>query len=188
MPGKTRMTEKDVLLDLLQDLAAESHATLDGTSIEALRWRPDAEANNIAVTVWHLSRAFDILKVRILANQPVEAEMWHTRGWAAKTGYDPRGKGRGGLGNLAGYNREQVEEVPTLTAPEIVSYFSQVFEALYSYLEDMPSEWLYEPPAWFPQGSPPESTYVYIRNFMMDAREHLGEIKAIKAMWERRQK
>src|SRR5688572_11470688 len=99
------MTDQEVLLDLLQNFIEALRRTIGDLSLEALRWQPGPEANNIAVTVWHVSRAFDLLKVRVLENEGSEAEQWFTEGWEARTGYDPRGIGIGGFGNLSGYTQ-----------------------------------------------------------------------------------
>ena len=72
------------LLDLLYSVASMVHWTLDGMAQDVLRWQPDKEANNIAVTVWHFSRAFDVFKVRLFENQPATEELWHKCGWGAK--------------------------------------------------------------------------------------------------------
>jgi hypothetical protein len=68
------MTDQEILLDLLQDYMRVLPRTVGDLSLEALRWQPGPEANNIAVTVWHVSRAFDLLKVRVLENQGSETE------------------------------------------------------------------------------------------------------------------
>ena len=65
-----------------------------------------------------LQSRFDLLKVRVMENRPVEEELWHKKGWAVKTGYDPRGKGWSEFGNLAGYTRAEVEGVPILPVDE----------------------------------------------------------------------
>ncbi len=180
------MNDKEILLDILQSLAQRFHRTLDGASLPALGWQPDAEANNIAVTVWHVSRAFDLLQTRILEKQSPDAELWHTKGWAARTGYDPRGLGYGGFGNLAGYTQAEVAQVPILPADELLAYFDQTCKALRACLERLPSAALYEPaPGWPGQQ---QTAYTIIRNFLMDSLGHLGEIRAIKAMWERKTK
>lgn len=77
------------------------------------------------MTVWHISRAFDLFKVRFFENRAPKEELWHTCGWAAKTGYDPRGIGRRGFGNLVGYTQEEVEAVPILSAGDLLAYFDQ---------------------------------------------------------------
>jgi DinB superfamily len=178
------MTSRDILLDLLQTYARALPYALRDLSPDALHWRPDDEANTIALTVWHVSRAFDMLRIRILEKRPPEDELWHTRGWVAKTGYDPRGIGWDGFGNLAGYTQAEVAAVPILSVSELLTYFDQASEALREHLSRMPLDDL-QPP--LDEANEPEQPgYVWIRNFLMDAHEHLGEIKALKAMWERR--
>jgi len=183
------MTGKEVLLDLLQNLAEWIHYVLGGMSRDALQWQPDEEANSIAVTVWHISRSLDVLKARLLENQSSEAELWCQCGWTAQTGYDPSGIGWGGLGTLGQYTRSEVEAVPALSAEELLVYFDQTKGALEESLSKMPDDVLHRPPLGWPQGASghgPGTAYECIRNILMDAREHLGEIKALKAMWERR--
>lgn len=87
------MTGMQVLADLVSDLTKGLHQAVAGLSREELTWQPDAEGNSIGVTVWHISRGLDVLKVRLLEQQPAEAEQWHTQKWAEQTGYDPRGIG-----------------------------------------------------------------------------------------------
>ena len=177
------MNDREILLDLLENFSKRIHRMLDGISLPALSWQPDPEANNIAVTVWHFSRAFDLLQARVLKNQAPDTELWHTKGWAARTGYDPRGLGWGGFGNLADYTQVEVKAVPILPAGELLAYFDQAYEALHTCLERMPSINLYEPaPGWPGQT---QTSYACIRNFLMDSISHMGEIRTIKAMWER---
>ena len=180
------MNHKVVLLDMLQNYAFSLQRTIADLPDEALQWQPDPEANNIMVTVWHVCRALDVLKVQIMENRSHQDQLWYARGWASKTGYDPAGLGIGGFGNLGGYTLDQVKEVPLLSAKKSLEYFDQVYEALRGYLEGMELEVLQEPPAGWPSGlgsSAPENIYVVLMMFLLDNREHLGEIKAIRAMW-----
>ncbi|MCK4977792.1 MAG: DinB family protein [Anaerolineales bacterium] len=181
MSGKSDI---DILTDMLQIFSRWVHKELSEVSADALYWHLDEDANNIAVTVWHFSRGFDILKIHILENRPSEEELWFTSSWARLTGYDPRGLGWGGFGFLAGYTREEVEGVPKLSADELVKYFDQTVEALCDYIQKLPSEDLYRPAAGWPDTS--DTAYEWIRHFLMDSLGHLGEIRAIHAMWERR--
>ncbi len=182
------MNHKDVLIDMLQHFAYGLQRTIADLPKEALQWQPDLEANNIAVTVWHICRALDVLKVKILENLPDRKQLWYIQGWASKTNYDPAGLGIGGFGNLAGYTLEQVKEVPILSAAESLEYFDQVYEALNEYLTNLKIEALEQAPIGWPStvGASPESVYEVLLMFLLDNREHLGEIKAIKAMWNRR--
>jgi hypothetical protein len=79
MSGKSDI---DILTDMLQIFSRWVHKELSEVSSDALYWHPDEDANNIAVTVWHFSRGFDILKIHILENRPSEEELWFTSSWA----------------------------------------------------------------------------------------------------------
>jgi hypothetical protein len=177
-------SDKDILTDMLQSFSHWVHKVLSEVSSDALYWQPDEDANNIAVTVWHFSRAFDILKIHVLENRPSEEELWFTQSWAELTGYDPRGLGWGGFGFLAEYTREEVEAVPILSADGLLKYFDQTADALCDYIQKVPSEDLYKPAMGWPDQS--DTAYEWIRHFLMDSLGHLGEIRAINAMWERR--
>ena len=183
------MNPKGVFIDMLEHFAYVLHLTIEDLPIEAMKWQPDPEANNISVTTWHICRALDVLKVKIIENKPDENQLWYKEGWAIKTTYDPAGLGAHGFGNLAGYTLEQVKEVPLLSAEESLEYFDQVYEALRGYLRNVKVEGLEEPPTGWPRTpgkTSPESIYDVLIMFLMDNREHLGEIKAIKAMWNRK--
>lgn len=184
------ITDKEILLDLLEDFTGTLHWTCKSLSLAALCWQPDTEANSIGVTLWHIGRSFDVLKVRVLQNKPYTEELWHTCGWATKTGYDPHGIGFGGWGTLARFTRADVAMIPRLPADELMTYFEQTKEAFCTYFAGIPAEMLYQPPAGWPDPSQsayqPATAYACIRGILMDTREHLGEIKALKAMWERK--
>lgn len=181
------MTDQEVLLDLFATYAAGVRRTISGMSHAALTWQPDAEANNISVTVWHMSRALDLLKVRLLENRPALEELWFTSQWVQRTGYDPRGLGWSGFGNLTGYTTAEVAAVPLLSADDLLLYFDQTVGALITYLRAMPHSDLYQPAVGWPQ-SPQPVAYEVLKSFLMDGIGHVGEIRAIKAMWDRRTK
>jgi len=180
------MTDQEILLDLLLRLKKDIQGILTGLPVELLRWQPDEEANNIALTIWHVSRAHDVFKTRLFENRPPEDELWYTQGWALKTGYDPRGLGAAGFGNLAGYTRAEVAAVPILSVDELLAYFDQVYEAMHGYLSHSSSEALYQPAAGGPHAS--QTVYQWLKNLLVDGQEHVGEIKAIGAMWERKRR
>lgn len=183
------MNSITVLSDILQQFAYVIRRVIGDLPSNAMQWQPDEEANNIALTVWHICRALDVLKVKILDNQPDHEQLWFTCGWADRTGYNPAGLGIGGFGNLAGYTQEQVKDVPLLSAAESLAYFDQVYTALNDHLVNLSSEALEQaPPGWpVTLGVAPDTVYDVLLMFLLDNREHLGEIKAIKAMWQRKQ-
>ncbi|MEZ4712818.1 MAG: DinB family protein [Caldilineaceae bacterium] len=185
------MTAKEILLDLLDDFTGALHWVIKNLSTAALSWRPDDEANSIGVTVWHICRSLDVLTTRVLQNRTFTEEIWHTGGWAQKTGYDPHGIGFAGWGTLARFTRAEVDAIPVLSADELLTYFEQTVAGLRAHLNTMPLKDLYQPPTGWPDPTQsayqPETAYRAIRGILMDTREHLGEIKALKAMWERKQ-
>ena len=126
------MTNVELLNEWLRDLEEGLCHEIRDLTIEELSWQPDPEANSIGVTVWHISRWLDLLKVRVLDSLPPEDELWHTRGWAARTGYDPRGLGYKGYGTVTGYTQEEVAAIPILTADEQLTYLRDVVDALSS--------------------------------------------------------
>jgi hypothetical protein len=132
------MTDVELIVDWLDDLAARMGAEIEPLTPEELNWQPDAEANSIGVTVWHVARWLDLLTVRILENRPPGDEQWHTRGWRESTGYDPRGIGSGGLGAISGYTLEEVAAIPRLSAHDLLTYLGQVCGVLRQHLVKMP--------------------------------------------------
>lgn len=172
------MNTQELLLDWLDTLAARLIEEIEDTSVAAFTWQPDATANSIALTLWHIGRAWDVLTVRVLHQGPVIEEIWQQAGWRQRTGYDPTGKGWDGLGNLAGYTPAEVAEVPKQTKEELLTYLQQVYQPLRAAVAKL------EPDELFTIVEE-QSLYDWISNFLRDGYEHLGEIKAIKAMWQR---
>src|SRR5262245_23677040 len=176
------MRDVELLADLVAKLARDVHAEIAELSPEELAWQPDPEANHIGVTVWHFSRWLDMLAVQALANLPAAEELWQTRGWAAQTGYDPRGIGYRGLGLLTGYTQAEVAAVPHLSAGQLLEYLEQVSGALRERLLGMPSEAL---DLATPGLGGKRTVYDLLTSILMGCFGHLGEIEAIKAMRER---
>ncbi|MEZ4681535.1 MAG: DinB family protein [Caldilineaceae bacterium] len=184
------MTDREILLDLLGDFAGSLHWTIKDLPPSVLRWQPDTEANSIGVTVWHICRSFDVLGARILQNRLHTAEIWHTAGWAKRTGYDPHGIGFAGWGTLARFTRAEVEAIPTLSAAALLQYLGQTVDVLHTHLEGITPEMLYQPPAGWPDIThsryEPETAYcAHSRHPDGYARTPTGEIKTLRGMWER---
>jgi DinB superfamily/SnoaL-like domain len=176
------MTEREVLADLVIDLTAGIHLAVAGLSIQELAWRPDAEGNSIGITAWHIARGLDVLKARFLEQQPAEAEQWHTRGWAKKTGYDPRGIGTGGLGILTGYTQEEVTAIPQLTAGDLLAYLDQAAEAFRQHLLSLSEGALAWPIVALGKS---QTAYQLSKGILLGCVGHLGEIEALRALYLR---
>ena len=177
------MNDIEVLLDWLQDLAKNMREEIESLSVEDLAWQPDAEANTIGVTVWHMARWLDVLAVQTLQREAPEQEQWHTRGWTKKTGYDPRGIGYRGLGVVTGYTLEEVKVIPRLTAENLLAYFEQTSEALSEQLRLLPPGTLHQPPT----PTSRRTVYESIKPILQGCFGHVGEIEALKAMRARTQ-
>jgi hypothetical protein len=177
----TSMRDVDVYADLLEALSAWGLREIAELSATELAWQPDAEGNNIAVTVWHFSRWLDVL-ARVFQAQDPRAEVWIAQGWAARTGYNPQGIGYLGLGVVTGYTQAEVAAVPLLPAPELLSYLDQVCGALSRYLRALPSLAALDEPIserW------PTPRLRVLREVLMGSCGHLGEVEALKAMMQR---
>ena len=176
------MTSVEMLADLVATLANGIHKEVTGLSVPELTWQPDAEGNSIGVTVWHMSRGLDVLKVQFLEQQQALAEQWFTQGWARKTAYDPRGIGTGGLGILSGYTQEEVAAIPVLSAEELLAYLDQVSDALRQYLLSLPEGALSRPTLFVGERL---TAYQVIKEIVLGCVGHLGEIEALKALQTR---
>ena len=176
------MTSVELLADLVTTLANGIHKEVAGLSVPELTWQPEDEGNSIGVTVWHISRGLDVLKVRFLEQQQALAEQWYTQGWAGKTAYDPRGIGTGGLGILSGYTQEEVTAIPVLSAEELLAYLDQVSDALCQYLLSLPEEMLSQSTMFLGERL---TAYQVIKEILLGCVGHLGEIEALKALQTR---
>ena len=175
------MNAHDVLIDLLEDNRRRLHRTLDGMSDNCLRRKLHPEANSIAVTVWHMGRLFDVFLTRQAEGEPAEHETWFARGWAEKTGYDPRGIGQYGWGSVNGYTSEEVAAIPHMSREQLLGYLDDVYDTVKEYLRRVSNKELQAFAAGF-EGQ--YSRYQCIQMALMDNVRHLGEVFSLKARWE----
>ena len=178
------MQGTELYADLIATLTAGIHGEIGELSPQELDWQPDAEGNSIGVTVWHVSRWFDVT-ARVFQERPPEEELWLTQGWAERTGYNPEGIGYRGLGALTGYTQPEVAAIPHLSATDLLAYLDQSSEALQAYLLALPSfEPLRQPVAGWGRETPVIKQDL-LKVVFMGCAGHLGEIKALKAMMRR---
>ncbi len=176
------MQGKEILHDLLETQHKAINSEFGELNKEALNWRPDAEANSIGITLWHLGRVADYVLTHRLEGRPAEEQRWFSGGWAEKTGYDPRGIGAGGMGILTGYTQEEVAVLPAISGDDLLAYHNAVYSALLEHLKALPEERLSEP---VPGEGNQRPYYFWFRVILLDATRHLGEMQALKAMWVR---
>ena len=134
------MNANDVLIDLLEDNRRRLHRLFDVISDDCVFWKPDTEANNIAITVWHMARIFDVFLTQQAQGYTSEEECWFRHGWAHQTNYDPRGNGQNGWGMLTGYTQEEVAAMPQLTREQVLEYLDEVYDTVKEYLVSMSME------------------------------------------------
>src|SRR5438876_172933 len=93
------MRDTELMAKWLEDIGAGLRRRVGVLDLGALEWRADDRGNNVRETVWHMARWIDVLE-RLLGGADAASERWIADGWAARTGYDPRGIGDDGLGVL----------------------------------------------------------------------------------------
>jgi len=179
------MNANDVLIDLLEDNRRRLYRGLNEMSDVLLTWQFEAGANNIIVTMWHMARILDVFLILQAEGHASEEECWFRRGWAERTGYDPRGIGQNGWGMLSGYSQDEVMAMPSLTREQAISYLNDVYDTVKEYLANTPIEKLEMPGIGF-EGK--YSQYQCIQMALLDNIRHLGEIFAIQSSWKRRRR
>ena len=177
------MNANDVLIDLLEDNRRRLLRLVSSLSDDCLLWKPEPQANSIALTLWHMARILDVFLTRQAKGDPPAEECWFRHGWAVQTGYDPRGLGLDGWGMLTGYTQAEVQSIPQLTRDQLLGYLGQVYDTVKAYLETTPEATLLTPAPGF-EGR--YTRYQCLQMSLMDNVRHLGEVYAIKARWDRR--
>lgn len=178
------MNTIDVLIDFLQDNQRRVHQLVEAVSDDCLYWQPDPAANNIAVTIWHCARVFDVFLTQCVYNQPATAELWAANQWSEKTGYDPYGIGINGWGTLQGYTPDEVAAIPNFSREQLLGYFDEMITAVSQHLQSLTPDQLQ---ASAPGYDGKQSVYFWLRTPTLDLTRHMGEMMAQQAAWERQQ-
>lgn len=168
-----------VLVEWAFDLEEELAARLELMSPDELHWQPHPDANSPGVTVWHVARWLDVLATVLLPDPPQREDLWHSRGWAERTGYEPRGVGFLGLGTLTGYSPEEMRAVPKLDADDLHAYLAQAVDALVDELRstgDAVTE---------PRPALGASPFSLVGSTLQGSFGHVGEIDALVALRDR---
>jgi hypothetical protein len=125
----------------------------------------------------------DVFFTQLALGFPSDEERWIKGGWAEKTGYDPRGLGRDGWGSLNEYSPEEVAAMPKFLQDQLMEFLEEVYSTVRDYLKATPMSELTKPAAGF-EGK--FTRYQVISMALMDNVRHLGEIRLIKSLWQRR--
>ena len=175
------MQDIELYADLIRSLSSWAHLEVENLSEQELAWQPDAEGNSIGVTVWHFSRWLDVT-ARLLQGQSRREELWLTRGWAERTGYNPQGIGEQGLGVVTGYTLQEVAAIPHLSAQDLLMYLDQVCEVLCTFLRSLPSSEPLQQPLY---SGASRTKQQLLQTVFLGSCGHMGEIEALKAMMNR---
>ena len=176
------MNANGVVIDILEDNRRRLQRGLDTMSDECLFWNPEAGANNIIVTIWHMARILDVFFTLQAEGRKSEEECWFQHGWAQQTGYDPRGIGQNGWGMLTGYTQQDVAAMPHLSRDQALGYLNDVYDTIHEHLEKTPWNILEMSGLCFEEKY---SKYQCIQMALLDNIRHLGEIFAIQSSWKR---
>lgn len=175
------MQAKEVLLDLLSDNSNRVHQLLDEISDDCLHWQPHPDTNSIAITLWHVSRAFDVFLTQHILARPNTEENWVKSNWKQKTGYDPRGLGTNGWGMLTGYNREEVGAIPQFSKEILRGYYDEMDSTIRSFVEGTGEEMLAQAA---PGVEGRRTNFYWIRHPLFDLTRHVGEMLALRTIWD----
>jgi DinB superfamily len=176
------LNANDVLIDVLEDNRRRLRRLFAVIDAECLFWKPAAEANSIAVTVWHMARILDVYLTQQAQGRSSEEECWFRNGWASRTKYDPRGHGQNGWGMLTGYTQAEVAGMPEFTPEQLIGYLDDVYDTVKGYLEATSIEQLLIPGIGF---GGRYTRYQCIQMALLDNVRHLGEVFAIHASKDR---
>ena len=176
------LSANEVMIDYLDDTQRRLKRNMAGVDDEGLHWSPDPGANSIAVTLWHMGRLLDLFLTQQVKGESSGRECWIRNGWAAETGYDPRGLGRDGWGSVNGYTLDQVASIPRFTKEQVLGYLDEIYKAVRSYVQATSMTELAEPAPGFDGRY---TKYQVLSMALLDNVRHLGEVRTLKAMWER---
>lgn len=178
------LTGNEVMVDYLDDNLRRLRRTLSAFTHDGLHWQADAEANSIAVVLWHMGRLLDVFYTQHAFGLTSEQECWIAGGWAEKTDYDPRGLGRDGWGSVNEYTLEEVAAIPQFNLELLMNYIQEVYATVRKCLLETS---MLELAKASPGFNGAFTRYQVISMAIMDNVRHLGEIRLIKSLWERSQ-
>ena len=171
------------MVSLAETLTKATLARLDRTPPDALHWHIDREANSIGVTIWHYTRWVDHFGTNALVGGTRADEHWYRDGWAKRTGYDPAGKGGGGLGLLTGFTADEMHAVPQLQASELRDYHTAASESFRAVLARETPESLERNIHFVDRDL---TRYDLVMGLLLGENRHIGEIDALLALYPRR--
>ncbi|HUH08902.1 MAG TPA: DUF664 domain-containing protein [Egibacteraceae bacterium] len=169
------MRTSEVLSDAFGRIQSLVHQATDGLDPEALRFRPESDANSIAWLIWHLTRVQDHHVSEIAARE----QAWITAQWNASFDMpaDPSDTGYG-------HTSEQVAAVRPGSAAVLLGYHDAVSDRTQGYLKTIDADELdriidrsYDPPV---------SVGQRLVSVISDNLQHAGQARYVRGIVERR--
>ncbi|MBF4161058.1 mycothiol transferase [Nocardioides acrostichi] len=163
------------LLDDCFDRAQQAAlAALDDLGVDALAWRPDAEANPVGWLAWHLARVVDDHVADVAGHE----QLYTAEGFTRRFGlpFDDAAIGYG-------HSSDEVAAVRA-DAALLAEYLSAVYERARSWLPHLTPDELDRvvDERW----DPPVTLGVRLVSLADEGSAHAGQMAYVRGLWERR--
>ena len=165
-------TPTTLLVDAIGRVHEDLPGLLDGLDEDALRWRPDADANPVGWLVWHLTRVQD----DHLADVGGVEQVWTSQGFADRFGlpYDVGDVGYGQSSAQVGAFHASVAD--------LLDYHAATHELSVGVLEQEQDLDRVVDERW----DPPVTAAVRIVSVVNDVTQHLGQAAYVRGLLDRR--
>jgi hypothetical protein len=168
----TQTTPATLLVDAFGRVHESLPGLLDGLDEDALRWRPDADANPVGWLVWHLTRVQD----DHLAELGGVEQAYVSQGFAERFGapYD--------VGDVGyGQSSEQVGRLRA-SAADLLDYHAATHELSVGVVEREQDLDRVVDDRW----DPPVTAAVRLVSVVNDITQHLGQAAYVRGLLDRR--
>lgn len=163
-----------VLTDAFTRVRDHTRGVADGLDADALRWRPDPEANHIGWLLWHLTRVQD----DHLADIAGREQVWREGRWHARFGLEP---GEDDIGY--GHTPEQVGRVRPESAAACIEYQEAVAARTLEIVDALDEDVLQR--VIDRSFDPPVTVAVRLVSVVGDTMAHLGQAGYVRGLHER---
>ena len=165
---------RTLLLDAFGRIHDAVGSVLDGIDADALRYRPDPEANTVAWLVWHLTRVQDGHLAELAEVEP----RWSAGGWVDRFALDldPDATGYGA-------GPEEVAALDGASAELLTGYHEEVHAATGALVEGLTAARLAEvvDESW----DPPVTASMRLVSVIEDCLMHAGQAGYVRGLAER---
>ncbi len=174
------MQESQIYREQIDTLSEQLKAEFVGLDPDLLYKRPGPSVNHAGFLHWHILRIWDLDLNHIIKGEDPAADAWHRGGYAARSNYDPSGKGLERLPGMGlGYSDAEVDEVH-VPLNELTAYHDQLIAETSAYLESASNEQLR---AEIPLPGRPNATAAQrLQHLIGHSYGHLGDIRFVKGL------